>query len=108
MAQAVQAPSFTATSFTSASLIPARPADFPGKATKKKGHVKIRTSLGDINVELHCGIFTNKPESNLYIVIYLFEILYQRRAKILFCYAMRVIIIIQFFTGIVVSRCAIA
>lgn len=54
--QSVQAPSFTSTGFTASSLLSAHPADTPGKVTKKKGYVKIRTSLGDINVELHCDI----------------------------------------------------
>jgi peptidyl-prolyl cis-trans isomerase-like protein 2 len=53
---AVQAPSFTSSSFTAASLMAAHPADAPPKITKKKGYAKIRTNLGDINVELHCDL----------------------------------------------------
>lgn len=61
--QAVQAPSFTSSSFTAASLIPAHPADAPGKVTKKKGYAKIRTNLGVINVELHCDLVPKACEN---------------------------------------------
>eukprot|EP01113_Clastostelium_recurvatum_P004045 TRINITY_DN11794_c0_g1_i1.p1 TRINITY_DN11794_c0_g1~~TRINITY_DN11794_c0_g1_i1.p1 ORF type:complete len:563 (+),score=185.37 TRINITY_DN11794_c0_g1_i1:30-1691(+) len=62
---AVQAPSFTSTGYSAPSLPEVHASETKGKETKKKGYVRMQTSLGDINIELHCDLVPKTTENFL-------------------------------------------
>ena len=58
-----QAPGFTASNFTSATVaVDAREVI---QQVDKKGYVRLHTSLGDLNLELHCDIVSKTCENFL-------------------------------------------
>ncbi|GAM28255.1 hypothetical protein SAMD00019534_114310, partial [Acytostelium subglobosum LB1] len=63
--QSGQAPSFTSTGFGLNNIVEDHPADAPGKKTKRKGYVKLRTNLGDLNLQLHCDLTPKACENFL-------------------------------------------
>eukprot|EP01133_Synstelium_polycarpum_P003567 gene3567-4080_t len=63
--QSGQAPSFTSTGVALNTVIETHPADKPGKKTKNKGYVRIKTNVGDLNVQLHCDLVPKACENFL-------------------------------------------
>ncbi|KAN0041279.1 hypothetical protein ACTFIV_003816 [Dictyostelium citrinum] len=62
---AVQAPSFTSTGFTKKQFEEEHPSLTPGKKTKKKGYLQLKTNLGDLNIQLHCDLAPKACENFL-------------------------------------------
>ncbi|KAK5581183.1 hypothetical protein RB653_001213 [Dictyostelium firmibasis] len=62
---AVQAPSFTSTGFTKKEFTEEHPSLTPGKKTKKKGYLQLKTNLGDLNIQLHCDLAPKACENFL-------------------------------------------
>ncbi|KAN0047606.1 hypothetical protein ACTA71_001989 [Dictyostelium dimigraforme] len=62
---AVQAPSFTSTGFTKKEFAEEHPSLTPGKKTKKKGYLQLKTNLGDLNIQLHCDLAPKACENFL-------------------------------------------
>ncbi|EGG16356.1 cyclophilin-type peptidylprolyl cis-trans isomerase [Cavenderia fasciculata] len=63
--QSGQAPSFTSTGFSLGQVVEDHIADQPGKITKKKGYARLKTNLGDLNIQLHCDIAPKACENFL-------------------------------------------
>lgn len=56
---------FTCAGFTAKEVKALTEAEKPGKKTKKKGFVQLMTSLGPLNLELHCDLVPKACENFL-------------------------------------------
>ncbi|KAF2072917.1 hypothetical protein CYY_005774 [Polysphondylium violaceum] len=62
----IQAPSFTSTGFSHNQMPTEKhPSETPGKVTKKKGYVQMKTNVGDLNIQLHCDLAPKACENFL-------------------------------------------